>query len=58
MGHPVAGGAEADTKAYTRIVTPIIKGFKRKDKAGKRRRIDYEIGGFTTDSASVMATAR
>lgn len=54
----MAGGAEADTKAYTRIVTPIIKGFKRKDKAGKRRRIDYEIGGFTTDSASVMATAR
>ena len=55
---PVAGGEEANAETYTRKMEPIIQPSMRKGKNGKRRRVDFKIGGITTDSASVMVKAR
>lgn len=55
---PVAGGEEANAETYKRKMEAIIVPSTRKDKTGKKRRVDFKIGGITTDSASVMVKAR
>jgi hypothetical protein len=52
---PVAGGEEANAETYKRKMEAIIVPSTRKDKTGKKRRVDFKIGGITTDSGSATA---